>query len=336
MNARVVIGALLVGLLLYARPAAAQRVLLVEPQQADKTLSEAFNRLRAELLLQSFEVDVLRESDAISPATLEEEARRAEAFAAIWLTRSRRGATADVWIADRVTGKISQRTLAIPSSSQAPQLLAVRAADLLRASLRELSEGERPPPDIVGAQVEPPPARVQAWSRPQPKFRLHVGATALGLASDLGAGFGGSIGLSYRPAARLFVGVVLAGPLVGARYVASDGTAVVRQELGLASLTANLLPESRFELGPSLAAGLYHLQAHGEVRTPLRSRSEGVFSFAASGGLSAALRLGPALLLSGSVAALLLTPRPVVAVEEQQTPVGAPVSVASLGLGAAF
>jgi hypothetical protein len=323
-------------LAMIARPALAQRVLLVEPSRDDRTLSEAFNRLRAELSLQEFEITVIAASERVSPATLEAEARRAGAFSGILLARSEGGATAEVCIADRVTGKTSQRRLAISDVEEAPRVLAVRAVDLLRSSLRELDSGERPPPDVMGVQSEPVAPRIHAWSAPPERFRLHVAGTALGAGSELGPAFGGSLGVSYRPAPWLAAGLLFAGPFLGARYDFSVGTAVVRQELLLTSLSVNVFPEERVELGPSFGAGVYHLQAQGEVDAPLRSRSGDVFCFAASLGVEAGVHLTSALVVSGSLAALLLTPRPVVAVDVNQVTVAAPVTLASLGMGVTF
>src|SRR5262249_36576795 len=146
----------------------------VRPPATDTTLSEAFNRLRTELALQDFEVGVLDSpGEALSADGLEAEAQKAGAFAGISLTRDAGGATADVCIADRVTGKRSQRRLAVAGVDRARRVLAVRAVDLLRSSLRELPPGERPPADVVGAVAEPPPA-VRTWSAPRQLWQLRA------------------------------------------------------------------------------------------------------------------------------------------------------------------
>lgn len=341
---RLAFATILIALLTFAPAAFAQRVLLVEPSRDDRTLFEAFNRLRAELLLQDFEVSVLAAGEGVTPATLEDEAQRSGAFAGILLARSERGATADVWIADRVTGKVVKRRLTISGAAQAPRVVAVRAVDLLRASLRELPSGERPPPDVVGVQSEPVAPSVRAWSEPSSSqsshsahsFRLRASAIALGTASELNPAFGASIGLQYRAAPWLAAGLFAAGPLVGARYETAVGSARAREMLALATLTANLSRDDRFEIGPILGAGVFHLQAHGEVDPPLRSQSNGVFCFAGNAGIEAALRLTPTLLLSTSLSALLLAPRPVIAVDTEQVPVKAPLLMASVGVGVGF
>jgi hypothetical protein len=336
MRAHVVFGVALSCALLWVDPASAQRVLLVRPPEADTTLSEAFNRLRAELTLNAFEVAVLEAPDhVISADALEIEAQRANALAGVALTRDVGGATADVCVADRVTGKRTQRRLAVGGTAEAPRVLAVRAVDLLRASLRELPPGERPPVDVIGVAAEPPPPALRAWSAPRPRWELRAAGDVLG-AGRFGPAFGASIVLLFRPVPRLGVGLALLGPLIGARYDATTGGATIRQELALARGSWNILPAGAWRLGPIVGAGVYHLQAQGEVEPPLRAKSAGMFSFACTGGLDVELGLTHVVSLGASVEALLFTPEPVVAVDTSQGNARQPLLLASLGLGVAF
>jgi len=335
-RARALFGVSLLCTLLCAGRALAQRVLLVQPPRTDVTLSEAFNRLRAELLLQDFEVSVGELPPAgMTADALETEAEKAGAFAGISLTRDAGGATADVCIADRVTGKRTQRRLAVTGVAQAPRVLAVRAVDLLRSSLRELPPGERPPSDVVGVAPEPAPPELRAWSTRRPLWQLRAAAGALG-AGRFGPAFGGAISVMLRPTARLELGALVVGPLLGARYDASMGRALVRQELALARGSWNVLSEGALRLGPSLGAGVYHLRADGEVTKPLRAKSGSLFSIAVTGGVAAELKLTAALSLGLTIDALLLTPEPVVAVDTSQGNANNPLVLASLGLGVAF
>lgn len=318
------------------RQAMAQRVLLVRPPPTDTVLSEAFNRLRAELALQDFEVDVLDASaHPLSPDELREAARQRDAFAGVSLARSGTGANADVCIADRVTGKISLRRLAITAGRDSPRVLAVRAVDLLRESLRELRMGERPPADVIGVAAAPPPPAVRSFGE-RTQFQLSAAAFALGGATDISNGYGAGLGFWYRSTARFGIGVLLVGPLLGARYSSESGSASLRQELGQLRARFDLLLPGRFELGPVLAAGVYHLQAQGEVEAPLAARSASVWSFAGSCGIEGHLALTGPVSLNAAVHALLLTPRPVVAVDTASEALGQPLLLASLGMGVAF
>ncbi|HEY2406978.1 MAG TPA: hypothetical protein VGI10_13300 [Polyangiaceae bacterium] len=323
--------------LLSAHRAFAQRVLLVRPPATDATLSEAFNRLRAELMLQDFEVTVLDvPSEGMSADALEAQTQQSGAFAGISLTRHAGGASAEVRIADRVTGKISQRRLAITDAAQAPRVLAVRAVDLLRSSLRELPAGELPPPDVVGVEPEPPPPQVRKWSAPEPRWQLRAAGSALDGPAKLGTAFGGSIALIFRPVPQLGVGLAFFGPFVGARYTANNGTASVRQELVLARGSWNLLREGAWAFGPALGVGAYHLHAQSEVQAPLVARSADVYSFACSAGLEAEVHVTPALTIGASVGTLLLGPEPVVAIDSSQRALKEPLLLGSLGVGVAF
>src|SRR4029079_2166808 len=128
----------------------------------------------------------------LSPDELEEAARRMNAFAGVALARSGSGANADVCIADRVTGKISLRRLAITAGRDSPRVLAVRAVDLLRESLRELRAGERPPADVVGVERAPAPLAVRTFAE-RTHFQLSLAAFALGTAASISNGYGAGL-----------------------------------------------------------------------------------------------------------------------------------------------
>jgi hypothetical protein len=132
------------------------------------------------------------------------------------------------------------------------------------------------------------------------------------------------------------LGVLAVGPAVGAVFETSLGSATVRQEIAMAHLAVAVAQTSLFELAPTLSAGVYHLDASGEVRAPLAARRAQVTSFAAGVGLEAALRLSSALTLGAEFAALTLTPRPAVAVFSQQYGFAWPFLTAGAGIGVEF
>jgi hypothetical protein len=259
----------------------------------------------------------------------------AATFAGISLTRKGSGADADVSIADRVTGKITVRHLTI-DGQDSPRILAVRAVDLLRASLRELPPGERPPADVVGVSRAVASPSLRAFAAERDRFLVSAALAALTSYRDISNGYGAALALRYRPNERFGIGLSLVGPLLGARFRASTGSAHLRQELGQLQAGLQVLSPGRFELGPMIGAGVYHLQAQGEVVSPLNGRTSAVWSFVGSGGIEARLKLTRALVLGGSVQGLLLTPRPAVAVDTEVEELGQPLLLATAGLGVAF
>jgi hypothetical protein len=69
-----------------------------------------------------------------------------------------------VWIGDRVTGKTSIRTVSRSAGTEAPSRLALRSAEMLRASLREFRSRSPPPGEIVGAEPQRASAEVLRWA----------------------------------------------------------------------------------------------------------------------------------------------------------------------------
>src|SRR5262249_38281423 len=156
----------------------------------------------------------------------------------------RRGgqASVEVWLADRVSGKVMVRALALPSTSDAASVLAIRAVDLLRASFREFEQAKRPPPQIVGVDTRPVPAAVAAHA--EPLWSLRVEGAFLLDRPALGAAFGPCLAVSRRVYDRIDVGVALAGPLLGAEWTTGEGAATVQQQFAWLELRWHLL-ESR-------------------------------------------------------------------------------------------
>lgn len=320
-------------------PAYAQRVLVVRPPTDDATLFEAFGRLKAELALQGFEIVV--ESGVrgpMDPDVLEIAASREEAFAAISLQREEDGTTAEVHIVDRVTGKTITRKLIISSAKDGPMLLAIRAADLLRTSLLELGPGERPPEDVVGVEESPPPDEVVRFSRSLPRFQIAAGGMAT-FEPVLGLSAGVTFSGNFRPVPRLQIGFEFVGPAFGGEYHAKGGSATVRQEWGLLRSFWNfgpINPGPRFEWGPTLGAGLVHVDARGEVEPPLVAQRETLSAFGALGGVQIESYFSETVSLGLSLAALGLIPQPVVAVHtERSAPIGVQ-GVSTLRFGVSF
>jgi hypothetical protein len=327
----------LLALVLCAAPAFAQRVVLVRPADADTLLAEAFTRVRAELQLQDFEVVVVASEGDGTPESIADAASRENAFAAIKLTRRAGARTADVWLADRVTGKTTLRSLELAGQNDAPSVLAVRTVDLLRSSLREFGPGKEPPPEVKGVVRGPLAPEIESFTAPAPTpFVLRVGAAALFQAARPGAAYGPGVSLEHRLSSRFRGGVTLAGPLLGASYQASGGRAFVRQELAALEGTFVVLAVDPLELGVVGGLGVYHLEARAEVDPPLVARSDQVTRALGSLGLELRVRLTSHVGAALGGPAMAMAPRPGVAVGPERVLFRLPVVRAGAGVTVEF
>lgn len=337
MRASATVAAALFGFALATAAAASpERVALVRPETESPVLLDAWNRLAAELRIHRFQVEIVEASGTrqTTPATLSEAARRVDALAAIALVEPEAGkAHVDVWLVDRTSGKTTMRTIAVRKGVDAASVLAIRAVDLLRGSLREFESDERPPPDVVGVDPRPlPPVIAQLSARPEPRVRLRAEALLLGEGSRFGAALGPSLGLSYRSADWLEVGVLASGPLVGGALETTSGSASTHQELGLVEGRFSFLRSSRFEAGLNAAAGVHWLSAEGQPLPPLVSRTDHVTSFIGGVGLGAELKFGARLAVSMTLRAVGTAPRVGVAVGSESAVFPLPVVLATAGI----
>jgi hypothetical protein len=315
---------------------ARSKVAIVRSSSSDRILREASTRLRAELLDAGFEVVEVDRAPGDPRSEVEDAAPDASSFATVAMSRAANGAFADVWISDRVTGKTVVRRLEVGAGTRATSILAIRALELLRASLLEVAA--KPPPD---AQPISAPGDVVKWiapALPPPAARpllegnaLGVGALALHGLTGIGLAVGPTVHYS-RGMGPWFVRVAVAGPLAGPELSAAAGTASIRQEL--AALTLGWASDPR-PLGVDawMGAGGFDLHTSSSAGAPYRGISGDVVSFLWTAGVGGLARMGPRIALTAELMAVFLDPEPVVVIAGRDAgSAGAPSVGASLGV----
>jgi hypothetical protein len=317
----------------------AQRVVLLRPVRSDAVLTDAFNRLQAELKLQLFEVVVIDSSGADPIKSTATAAHEQNALAAVSLRQQNNGASAELCIVDRATGKTSLRSLALENVQDAPSVLAIRAVDLLRASLREFAPAEAPAPEIGGVERQAPAEvrKVRAWASPtRHRTSARLGVAMLDTSAEITNAYGIDLAVDYDPTPRVRVGLWLMGPLIGARFHSPLGTANLRQEMAALRGAYRLLESGQFELWPSLGFGAYHLAAHADTVPPLASKYGQVSSLLVSAGLAGAVRVVESVALEVQASAILLTPRPGIAVLDYRSLYRLPIVSVTVGIRTHF
>jgi hypothetical protein len=295
--------------------------------------------LQGELKVHDFEVVVVDTATETTPSDLERAAAHEGAVAAISLQRSYDAASADIWISDRATGKISRRTITTPPRPEGPSLLAVRAVDLLRASLRELEPEATLPPDIVGAAPAAAPEHVRDWasadSTPR-SFALTAGALVQAPATGFGVAVGPLLAIGYSPTPALSLRVELQGPLWGARYVTDNASATLLQQQLIAEARLRLWHLGDVACSAAVAGGASHLTARGEATTPYAPSEASSWTALAGLGLGAEWRLARVATLSLRGRSFVLAPKPVVHVGPDHVTYGRPLFQLAGGLDVAF
>jgi hypothetical protein len=293
--------------------AAASRVLVVRPPDPDPTLIEAMTRLEAELRSAGFEVVSTSPAEGVDPrAEVEAVQPGPRPIATVALRSIERGAACDVWVADHLSDKTLVRRIDVRDAdrSEAASTLAIRAVELLRASLLEL---EVPAPSAVPADVarwiqRPAAPAPAAWADPLTLPAIEGGAAVLGSFAGFGATFGPSLGVSH-PApfgtlvrGSLFVG--LSHPVVRS----GQDSATLSQELLDLDVVRPFAPLAGV-LRPlvSIGVGAYHLRAEDG------GYAASTMALAINAGAGLALQLGPRVTLDAALHALFLVPPPAIA-----------------------
>jgi hypothetical protein len=315
------------------------RVSLVRCSPTDRVLREACTRLRAELLDAGFEVTEVDRPPGDPRSEVEDAAPEASSFATVAMSRAGNGAFADVWISDHVTGKTVMRRIGVGADPNGTTVLAIRALELLRASLLEVAAKAAPSEPAMSA-----PKDVMTWvapalpAAPPPPATalldgnaLGVGALALHGLSGIGLAVGPAISFS-RGLGRWFGRVTVAGPLAGPELSNAAGSASIRQGLGALAFGWSSDPKP---LGVSawVGAGGFDLHSSGSAASPYRGVSGDIVSFLWTAGVGGTARIGPRVALTADVIAILLDPQPIVVLAGRDAgSAGAPSLGASLGV----
>ncbi len=332
--ASIVLGGLLVVRAAHAGP---PRVRVVQTADADPVVREATTRLEAELLAAGFAVD--QDETAATAPSGEVESGGSPLFVSIAVLRSGSQVEADVRVEDSVSGKtlIGRVDAGLEPGPSPARTLAIRAVELLRASLLEL--GLRPREE---AQVshQSKTVRIDVAREKQttaaPRHAMTGWSVQLGAATSLTAGLGPTIGpsgwVSRSVAPGWLVGMRWVGPTYGPELRSPVASADVRQVMALA--------EIRFAYGTARVAPLVALglgaadtSATGHAEAPLQAHTAGGLSAVAHTSLGLHVRLVERLGLVLETGALVLSPvRPVRIVGEEVGNTSPVAWLSSLGL----
>jgi hypothetical protein len=273
--------ALVVACFVGAARAESRAVAVVHSQETDEVLSEAATRLRGELVAAGFDVRELVIAEGSDPKEQVDAAGLSPTpVATIAINKDDDTASLDVWVTDRATHEMVVRHLdaAGVNRKRAPAVLAVRAVELLRASLLPASERKKPvPTEQPPKKATPPkpPPKNESGEVPErrtaaedrPGFRGEVGVAMLYASPGITAAFAPLLRLDFGN--RTWSGrASLVAPAFGGEASAAGGSAALREEMLTLGFTVRWPAEGTFAIVGSAAAGGFHIHVSGRGSSP--------------------------------------------------------------------
>ena len=228
--------------------------------------------LRAELKNLGLNVLVVDRGDhELSPGELTEAARRNRAFAAFRVLVGQ--GRVEVWLADRVTGKVLLREVLKTQTQQSEtseSAVVARAVELLRASLLELDVDERPAGEVPQPAALPKSLQPPERSPAAPIERRHAGLALntsfvlLGASLRTGPSPGLGVALRWQIVPNFSLVGRVAAPLSGPEYSMPEGHTQLTPRLATASAkwSSNSMGQG-FRLGIESGIGVLWTRAVG-------------------------------------------------------------------------
>lgn len=282
---------------------AVHTVVVLRSADSDAVTTEATARVQGELGAAGFRVAVLpfspsaQDPDSARHAVETAGAELAPTGAfAIFVHPEEHGATAEIWVSDRVSQRTVVETAQLTQVDHVreSEILAVRAVELLKASLAEFwvepapPAAPRPTSKSIEKPVAPPVARPRAFAA---GFGLGVGVGVLDGFREIGALWMPTVLVSYgwEHGAALQLGFHGLGP--AAMVSSTFGSATVDEQFATVDVMKTWWP--RWPVVPLACAGVgvHHVHVSGSGVGPYKGTSGDNWSPLTSLGLAAGVPL---------------------------------------------
>jgi hypothetical protein len=325
-----------------AGEARAPTVVLLSVAASSDVTTEAMARVNGELKAAGFEVAVVPSNGDDARRELESAAHDHDAIAAfaIFVRSAARGTSvAEIWVSDRIRQKlvIQDAVLHDTDRGRGSEILAVRAVELLKASLADFWASSPPPPPAPSVEPQAPATARDTARPPRRPFASGVGVgVGVGVVESFGAmretwspdataSYGWPSGFSLR---ATFVGL---GP--AATLSATRGSASVGQQLALLEAVKTWWPGAAIMPFVTAGAGAQHVRVVGAGDSPYQGHTWDGWSLALAAGVGLALPLVSSLSFVAQARGVAAWPSAAVDVAGTEVGrVGAPALLADAGL----
>jgi hypothetical protein len=255
-------------------------VILVRPANPKAVTAEALVRIHGELVSAGFDVQITASTPGADPrASLEQTASGNNVDAVVALLGDVSPGSVEVWVIDRVTGKsVVRRIPNQPGSDRAAEILAVRAIELLRASLLEIAMAGSGEPV---AAPKPPPVEVTRFvdraldSRRDSRVAIEVGGSLVASFDGMGPALLPMVRFDLALGSYVVMRATAAGLGTRARVQAQSGWADLAEQFGLIEAGVRLRPRQRLQPFFSVGVGAQHTSAEGRPSSIYSSLYQG-------------------------------------------------------------
>jgi hypothetical protein len=304
----------------WAGSARAASVLLVRPSNPNALTSEALVRVQGELQSSGFAIQFATADSADElHKMLETVARDRGVDAVLAILGAQAPESIEVWVNDVSTGRALRRQTTFSlEGERSAEVLAIRAIELLRASLLEIHLGRGEPiPEVAAPKPMPPalaqPAQSPPAPTPQPRWGFEAGGSAVTSLGGVGMALLPLVRVDGDLASWLVARLTLAGLGSRARVTRSGQSADVTQQFASAGACVRFWSSRRIRPVALLGAGILHTEAEGRADWPYKGQIVERWSFLVEAGLGAWLKIGGRYDLSVELHGLLAQPYPVIA-----------------------
>jgi hypothetical protein len=223
--------------------------------------------LRSELESLGLTIETVDKGEAeVIPRDLKRVAHERNAVAAVRVLVST--GVVEVWIADRVTGKVVLREV-LPQAADSKvseSTVVLRVVELLRASLMEVEA-----PHAPRGEVAPPPTLYKVVGFPEAtgQLRLEMGTAVIMSAGGVGPSLAAEFDVGYRASNHLTVDGFGAMSVIPGEVSGAEGTAKVLSRILALDMEAHTSASaSTWQPFARAGFGLLSLSSKGEARTP--------------------------------------------------------------------
>jgi hypothetical protein len=276
-------------------------VVVLRARNADAVATEAIARVQGELGAAGFHVVVLPvagDAARTEVKTAGSDLGAAGAFA-ILVHQDEGGRTAEIWVSDRIRRVtiVESAQLTETEHERESEVLAVRAVELLRASLAELwLQPDAPPPhpaQTTVATTAPEAPKAQALARPAfaSGVGLGVGAGVLDSFQSVGAIWLPSLVFVYGWDSGLSVQLAFYGLGPAVERSTPAGSAKVEGQFGSVDVAKTWWPRAPVVPFACAGIGTQHVRVSGTGVAPFDGTTSDVWAAWTSAGVGAALPL---------------------------------------------